>query len=85
MDNNNMKLINKVKPEILSFLKSSIKPTYGASYRSIIASFKNNTEYRNLTIEEVDTLQMYLDNRFKPVTKGDFLWGDYLLKNQDKY
>ena len=85
MDNNNMKLINKVKPEILSFLKSSIKPTYGASYRSIIASFKNNTEYRDLTIEEVDCIQVYLDNRFKPKTRLDFLWGDYLLKNQDKY
>ena len=80
-----MKLIDKVKPEILSFLRSSIKPTYGASYRSIIASFKNNTEYRDLTIEEVDLLQLYLAGRFKPKTKIDFLFGDYLLTNQNKY
>ena len=80
-----MKLIDKVKPEILNFLKSSIKPTYGASYRSIIASFKNKEYYRDLTIEEVDLLQLYLDGRFKPKTKVAFLFGDYLLTNQNKY
>ena len=80
-----MKLIEKVKPEILNFLKSTIKPTYSASYRSIIASFKQHTEYRDLTIDEVDCIQLYLDDRFKPRTKIDFLWGDYLLKNQYKY
>ena len=79
-----MKLIEKVKPEILNFLKSSVKPTYGASYRSIIASFKNNTEYRDLTIDEVDCIQVYLDNRFKPKNKTEFLFGDYLLKKQTK-
>ena len=85
MDNNNMKLINKVKPEILNYLKFSIKPKYSTSYRSIIASFKSKTHYRNLTIAEVDLIQLYIAKRFQPVTKGDFLFGDYLLKNQDKY
>ena len=52
---------------------------------SIIASFKSKTHYRNLTIAEVDLIQLYIAKRFQPVTKGDFLFGDYLLKNQDKY
>ena len=80
-----MKLIEKVKPEILNFLKSSVKPTYGASYRSIIASFKSKSHYRDLTMEEVDCIQLHLDDRFKPATRGEFLFGDYLLKNQNKY
>tara|TARA_Y100001938_G_scaffold6637_1_gene8205 strand:- start:181 stop:459 length:279 start_codon:yes stop_codon:yes gene_type:complete len=79
------KLINQVKPEILRFLKSSIKPKYSASYRSIIASFKSKSHYRDLTIDEVDCIQLYLDDRFQPATKNDFLFGDYLLKTQDKY
>ena len=80
-----MKLIDKVKPEILNFLKSSVKPTYGASYRSIIASFKSKSHYRDLTMEEVDCIQLHLDDRFQPATRGEFLFGDYLLKNQNKY
>ena len=80
-----MKLINQIKPEILNFLKSSIKPKYSASYRSIIASLKSKDNYRDLTIDEVDCIQLYLDNRFKPTTKSEFLFGDYLLTNQYKY
>ena len=57
-----MKLINQIKPEILNFLKSSIKPKYSASYRSIIASLKSKDNYRDLTIDEVDCIQLYLDN-----------------------
>ena len=76
-----MKLINQVKPEILNYLKYSVKPKYGASYRSIIASFKNKNNYRDLTMDEVDCIQLHLDNRFKPTTKSEFLFGDYLLKN----
>ena len=80
-----MKLIKKVKPEILNYLKFSVKPKYGTSYRSIIAAFKNKEYYRDLTMEEVDLLQLYLAGRFKPKTKVDFLFGDYLLTNQNKY
>ena len=79
-----MKLINQVKPEILNFLKSSVKPKYNASYRSIIAAFKSKDNYKDLTIDEVDCIQLHLDNRFKPTTRLEFLFGDYLLTNQNK-
>ena len=74
------KLIDQVKPEILNFLKFSIKPKYSASYRSIITSFKNKTEYRDLTIDEVDSINIYLSDKFRPTSKVDFLYGNYLLK-----
>tara|TARA_R110002020_G_scaffold147090_1_gene322158 strand:+ start:432 stop:710 length:279 start_codon:yes stop_codon:yes gene_type:complete len=83
-ESDDVKLIDQVKPEILSFLRSTIKPKYSASYRAIIASFKNKTEYRDLTIDEVDSLMIYLNDRFKPRDKTDFMYGKYLLKTTNK-
>ena len=80
-----MKLIDKVKPEILNYLKSSVKPKYSVSYRSIVSAFKSKECYRNLTIDEVDLIQLHLDDRFRPKTRSEFLFGDYLLTNKNKF
>ena len=51
-----MKLIDKVKPEILAALKDEAKINYSSSYRSIIASLSSIERYRQLSIDQVDQL-----------------------------
>ena len=77
-----MKLIDKVKPEILDALAES-KINYSSSYRSIIASLSNADRYRQLSIDQVDTLITFLPNELHPNGRVDFYYGDYLL--QEKY
>ena len=80
-----MKLINKVKPEVLKSLKKSTKIQYSASYRCIMASFENKMFYRDLTIEEVDTIITFLPEEYHPEGRTDFYYGDFLIKDELKY
>ena len=77
-----MKLIEKVKPEILSALEKDAKINYSASYKYIIASLKNVDRYRELSINEVDQLITFLPNELHPDGRTDFYYGDYLLKKE---
>ena len=77
-----MKLIDKVKPEILSALEKDAKINYSASYKYIIASLKNVDRYRELSINEVDQLITFLPNELHPNGRVDFYYGDYLLKKE---
>ena len=77
-----MKLIDKVKPEILSALEKDAKINYSASYKYIIASLKNVDRYRELSINEVDQLITFLPNELHPNGRTDFYYGDYLLKKE---
>ena len=78
-----MKLIDKVKPEILDALKDEAKINYSSSYRSIIASLSSADRYRQLSIDQVDQLILFLPDELKPNGRTDFYYGDYLL--QKKY
>ena len=78
-----MKLIDKVKPEVLRSLENGCKFQYRSSYRSIIASLKSVNKYRDLSINQVDTLITFLPNELHPNGRTDFYYGDYLL--QKKY
>ena len=77
-----MKLIDKVKPEILSALEKDAKINYSASYKYIIASLKNIDRYRELSINEVDQLITFLPQELHPDNRVDFYYGDYLLKKE---
>ena len=77
-----MKLIDKVKPEILSALEGETKIKYNASYKYIIASLKNVNRYRELSINEVDQLITFLPTELHPDSRVDFYYGDYLLKKE---
>jgi predicted oxidoreductase len=77
-----MKLIEKVKPEILEALEKDVKINYSASYKYIIASLKNVDRYRELSINEVDQLIMFLPQKLRPNDRIDFYYGDYLLKKE---
>ena len=77
-----MKLIEKVKPEILRVLKDDNEVKYNASYTAIILSLKDVERYRELTINQVDNLLTFLPDKFHPNGRTDFYYGDYLLKNE---
>ena len=78
-----MKLIDQVKPEILDALEDEAKINYSSSYRSIIASLSSTDKYRQLSIDQVDQLILFLPKEFHPNGRTDFYYGDYLL--QKKY
>ena len=76
-----MKLIDKVKPEILDALKES-KIKYNASYSLIITSMSKVEKYRDLTINQVDNLILFLPEELRPNGRTDFYYGDYLLQKE---
>ena len=78
-----MKLIDKLKPEILESLENDCKITYNSSYKLIITTLSNIERYRELTIDQVDQLILFLPEEFHPNGRTDFYYGDYLL--QKKY
>jgi len=79
----NMKLIDKIKPEVLRALDRHCKPEYPTSHRMIIASFQDIYNYRELTIEQVSQLKTFLPKEFEPTTSLDWCYGDNIL--QKKY
>ena len=76
-----MKLIDKVKPEVLDALEKS-KITYNSSYKLIITSMSEVERYRELTINQVDILLTFLPNELHPNGRVDFYYGDYLLQKE---
>ena len=78
-----MKLIDQVKPEILEVLEKDVKIKYSSSYELIIATFSKIDRYRDLSINQVDTLITFLPDELRPNGRVDFYYGDYLL--QKKY
>ena len=76
-----MKLIDKIKPEILDALEES-KINYNASYKAIVLSLSDVERYRELTINQVDILLTFLPNELHPNGRTDFYYGDYLLQKE---
>jgi predicted oxidoreductase len=77
-----MKLIDQVKPEILETLERDVKIKYNASYELIITSLSNINRYRELSINQVDTLLTFLPDELHPNGRTDFYYGDYLLQKE---
>jgi hypothetical protein len=77
-----MKLIDQVKPEILEVLEKDVKIKYSSSYELIIATFSKIDRYRDLSINQVDTIITFLPNELRPNGRVDFYYGDYLLQKQ---
>ena len=78
-----MKLIDKIKPEVLKSLENGCKIQYSSSYKAIIFSLADIEDYRDLTIAQVNNLLTFLPDEFHPNGRTDFYYGDYLL--QKKY
>ena len=77
-----MKLIDQVKPEILRSLENGCKIQYSSSYELIITSLSNINRYRELSINQVDTLLTFLPDELHPNGRTDFYYGDYLLQKE---
>ncbi len=77
-----MRLIDQVKPEVLDALAES-KIEFSSSYRRIILSLKSVDRYKQLTIDDIQTLICFLPNEFRPQCDIDWYYGDKIL--QEKY
>ena len=79
-----MKLIDQIEPRVLRSLENSCKIQYSSSYRSIIASFNRVNRYKDLTVDEVQTLVCFLPEELRPrLGSVDFFYGDNII--QKKY
>jgi len=76
------KLIDQVQPIVLKALERSAKIKYSSSYRSIITSLEGVNRYRDLTIDQINTLLIYLPDELHPNGRTDFYYGDYILQKQ---
>ena len=77
-----MKLIDQIKPEVLEALAES-KIEFSSSYRRIILSLKSVDRYKQLTIDDIQTLICFLPSEFRPQCDIDWYYGDKIL--QEKY
>ena len=76
------KLIEQTRPIVLRALKRSAEIKYPSSYRMIIASLESVDRYRDLTIDQVNTLITFLPQELHPDGRTDFYYGDYILLNE---
>ena len=77
-----MKLIEKVKPEVLKALKDEASIKYRASYTAMLTSMSGVDYYRDLTIRAIDQIILFLPKDLHPNGRSDFYFGDYLLKKE---
>ena len=78
-----MKLVEKVKPEVLDALAES-KIKWTASYNRIMLSLESVNGYSELTISELQILICFLPDQFKPKGDIDMFYGDNILKEKYK-
>ena len=76
-----MKLIDKIKPEVLDALKES-KISYNASYKAIVLSLSDVEKYRELTIKQIEQIILFLPKDLHPNGRTDFYYGDYILQKE---
>ena len=77
------RLIDKIKPEVLRALDRHCKPEYPTSHRIIITSLQDVCNYRELTIEQIQSLRTFLPREFASEGIMDIFYGDNIL--QKKY
>jgi len=77
-----MRLIDQVKLEVLDALAES-KIEFSSSYRRIILSLESVERYKQLTIDDIQTLICFLPSEFRPQCDLDWYYGDNIL--QEKY
>ena len=78
-----MKLIDKVKPEVLKALKDNNEIRYKFSYKAIMSSLTDVERYRQLSIDQIDQLILFLPEEFHPKCNLESFYGDNIL--QKKY
>jgi len=76
------KLIDQIEPVVLKALEKSAKINYSSSYKYMITSLENVNKYRDLTIDQINTILIYLPDELHPDGRTDFYYGDYILQKQ---
>jgi len=76
------KLIDQIKPVVLRALERATGQQYPSSYKVIIASLEGINKYRDLTIDQVNTIITFLPQELHPDGRCDFYYGDYLLMKE---
>ena len=79
-DNKKDKQTKMTEIELNALEETKIK--FSSSYNLIIASMSEVERYRDLSINQVDTLITFLPNELHPNGRVDFYYGDYLLKKE---
>ena len=78
-----MRLIYKIKPEVLEALEEH-KVSYSSSYRAIIASLSSVDNYRELTIDQINTIICFLPQEYKPYSSTGWMYGDNILNKKHR-
>ena len=73
-----MKLIDKLKPEVIEILDNT-KIKYSSSHRAIFATLNSVSEYRDLTVDQLNTITCFLPHEYKPQTDIGWMYGDNIL------
>ena len=77
-----MKLINKIKPEILIELHNEVKVQYSSSYKFIITSLEEVEYYNDLTVDAIKTITAFLPSQYQPKNELDYFYGDNILSKE---
>jgi len=78
-----MKLIDKLKPEVIEALDEA-KIEYSSSHRSIFATLNSTSEYRDLTVDQLNLIIAYLPQDLKPHSPIGWMYGDNILDKKHR-
>ena len=78
-----MKLIDKLKPEVIEALDDA-KIQYSASHRRIFATLNQISEYRDLTVDQLNLITAYLPEDLKPYSDIGWMYGDNILDKKHR-
>ena len=78
-----MKLIDKLKPEVIEALDEA-KIQYSASHRAIFATLNSTSEYRDLTVDQLNLIIAYLPQDLKPHSPIGWMYGDNILDKKHR-
>lgn len=73
-----MKLVDKIKPEVLKALERT-KIQYSSSYRAIFATLNSVEDYKDLTVNQLNTILCFLPREYKPHSEIGWMYGDNIL------
>ncbi len=76
-----MKLINKLKPEVILALDNA-KIKYSSSHRAIFATLNSVSNYRDLTVDQLNLIIAYLPQDLKPYSDIGWMYGDNILAKE---
>ena len=73
-----MKLIDKLKPDVIEALDEA-KIQYSSSHRRIFATLNQISDYRDLTVDQLNLITAYLPQDLKPYSEIGWMYGDNIL------